>query len=434
MDGLRSYSFEGIAVAGIAVIINEAMKICNASIDDWKAYSIAGCSVIGGLLLDKMFNGNEDEKLFKMCGLENKNSQMPIVIKQDTKGTQITKVIHMPPGISQHNFESKRQELEQYYDGKIDFSFNKNLVMNIVKNTLKIEYKYVFEECDKPLKVYCGETDKGKFYLDIERCPHILLAGETGGGKSSILDVIILNLIQSHYNVDIHLIDFQSVGLGKYEGCKKVRSYGETPDDFSKLMNDLEEENKRRLALFKSVKNKVYIDKLSTWNSLYPNKAEPYKVVIIDEAAKLAEKQYEDILEQLRTRVSMDRKVGIHFLVSLQRPDVKQIEGSIKANLPTRIAFKTVSAVDSKVILDKEGAEILKNPGRFIAKYLGEYNEVQALYIPSDEIFKYLKKNKLFKTPAEIQRDRYKAEQKSKEECKKYLEEWHRNNPNPYRK
>ena len=134
-------------------------------------------------------------------------------------------------------------------------------------------------------------------------------------------------------------------------------------------------------AEFAVEKNKVYIDKLSVWNKLYPDKAMPYKVVIVDEFARLAQEEYKPILERFRTRASMDRKTGVHYLIAMQRPDVSVIQGSIKANFGTRIAFATVTDTDSEVILDVYGAEKLKNPGRFLAKYCGEIVEVQSMYI-----------------------------------------------------
>ena len=413
----RTFTYEGATAAGILLLSNECLKISDAAMADWKVLLAAGAFMVGGILLDKLYKENKYEKLFRMCGIENRDKQVPVIIKKQTNGIETTLVIHLPAGISQKHFEAKQQELEQFLNAKIELGYNKNLIMELIDNNLKTEYKYVFEECDGPLKIYCAETNRGKFYLDIEKCPHILLAGETGSGKSTFLDTIILSLIQSKYNIDLHLIDFQSVGLGKYEKCKKVKSYGETPKDFKLLLDELEEENKRRIALFKSVSNKIYIDKLETWNKRYPERALPYKVIIVDEAARLAEKQYEDFLEQLRTRVQMDRKVGLHFLISLQRPSVDILQGSLKANLPCRLAFETCSEVDSKVILDKSGAEELKNPGRFIIKYSGNYTECQSLYIPSDNIFKFLKSNKLFKTPDEIQLEKHENMKKLRDKC-----------------
>jgi len=349
---------------------------------------------------------NKLEKLFVQCGLENKAGQLPEIIKKTRTKNVTTYVLHMPAGISQKHFENKQEELEQFLNCKIEFAFNKELVMKCIDRNLSNYYPYEFIPCKKPLEVVCGIEYGGRFTLDIEKCPHILVAGETDSGKSSLLDVIALSLILSRHKVELHLIDFQAVTLGKYENCRKVKSYGETPEDCDQLLDELEEEAHRRLKLFRSVKNRVYIDKLSTWNSMFPARALPYKVVIIDEFARLADKRCEDILDKFRQRVAMDRKVGIHYIASMQRPDVNIIAGSIKANMPVRVAFKTFSEVDSRVILDQDGAESLTEQGRFLIKYCGNVHEVQALYVDPKHILKILKQNDAIKTKEEMEQER----------------------------
>lgn len=385
-----------------------------------------GYIIIGSIFtVLELLKESKYEKLFRRCGLVNVDGQVPLVIKKTQNGNTKTLVIHMPEGISMKHFEKVQEELEQALNCKIEFGFNKKLVMKCIEMSLKTMYPFEYEECGNPLEIFCGYSHEGKYYLDIEKCPHLIIAGETGSGKSSLLDIIVLSLLLSRHNVELHLVDFQGVGLGKYENCKKVMSYGETPDDFEKLLNEMDEESQRRLKLFRSVKNRIHIDKLSAWNEHYPGRALPYKVVIIDEFSRLSEKDYEDLLERFRTRVSMDRKVGIHYIISMQRPDVKCIEGSIKANMPTRIAFKTVTEVDSKVILDIEGAEQIKNPGRFLIKYCGEITEVQSMHIPSDKIMKFLRKNNLLRSQREI-------EVFELEKRRKHIEEWRKIHPNPY--
>lgn len=367
---------------------------------------VIGGIAIGGMLINMLSREGKYDKLWRMCGLENKAGQIPIVIKEEKEENKTTIVLHLPEGLCQNDFEKKKEQLEQALNAKIEFGFNKNLVLKLIQLSLNNNYKYIFVEQESPLAVYCGETYEGTFILDIGKCPHIIAAGETGSGKSSLLRNIVLSLILNKHDIDLHMIDFQAVELGIFERCRKVKSYGETPEDFSRLLDDMEVENKKRLDLFRSVKNRIYINNLEMWNKKYPDKTLAYKVVVVDEFARLAEKEYEDLLGRFRTRVSMDRKVGIHYIVSMQRPDVKCISGSIKANMPTRIAFKTVSQVDSEVILDHKGAEELKHAGRFLIKYCGEIKEAQALFIDSSKVMKILKQHKAYKTAAEIRAEK----------------------------
>lgn len=423
-----SNTINGAIIAGATLLGNQLL----VSLPTLTVAGIMGASITSGILLDKLFAENEYQKLFRLCGLINKAEQIPPVIKKTVTGNKTTLVIHLPAGISQKHFEQKQQELEQHLNAKIEFGFNKNLIIDLIRMELKTKYTYVFEQCEKPLEIYCGETYEGKFYLDIEKCPHIIVSGETDSGKSSLLDIISLSLILSKHNIDLHLIDFQAVTLGKYENCKKVCSYGETPEDFAQLLDEMEAENQKRLALFRSVKNKVYIDKVSVWNEMFPERALSRKVIIIDEYARLAEKDYEDLLERFRTRVSMDRKVGIHYIASLQRPDVKCISGSIKANMPTRIAFKTVTDTDSEVILDQPGAEKLKNQGRFLIKYCGKLTEVQGLYADTKQIRKILKHYNAYKSSEELEKEKIQQEEKTADDREQRIKEWREKNKNPY--
>jgi len=364
-----------------------------------------------GLALEVINHESKYEKVFRMCGLENKAKQIPLVIRK--QGNNL--IVHMPNGICQKDFERHQQEIEQAINKKIEFSFNKELVIKLLDNNLKYDYSFELLSESKQLNILIGQSREGKFFLDITDCPHVIIAGETGSGKSSLLDTIVLSLLLGEYNVDLHLIDFQAVGLGKYEDCRKVKSYGETPKDFEMLMQDLSAENERRLKLFRSVKNKVYIDSLEAWNKRFTPM--PYKVVIIDEFSRLAESNYEYLMEKFRTMISMSRKVGIHFICAMQRPDVKIIAGSIKANMPVRIAGKTVSQVDSEVILDMPGAEEIKNPGRFLVKYCGELKEFQLNYIESSKIRKLLKKQDAFRTAEEIKQERIEKMKELRAKC-----------------
>jgi len=413
-----SFKTGAMILSSALLCSNAALGLVNASIPGETIYPIATALVVEGIFLDQIFfRTRKYEELFRLCGLENKDKKVPIVIKEQKKDRKTTLVIRLPEGISQKHFEKVKEELEQFLNAKIEFGFNKNLIMEMIDMNLKTNYPYTFEKCDKPLQVYCGETYEGKFYLDIEKCPHIIVAGETDSGKTSLLDNITLSLILSPHKVDLHLIDFQAVGLGIFERCKKVKSYGETMKDFEELLDELEKEAERRLKLFRSVKNRVYIEKLSTWNECFPERALPYKVIIIDEFARLADKENEYLLEKFRRRVAMDRKVGFHYIASIQRPDVTIIQGSIKANMPTRIAFKVVTSVDSEVILDQKGAEKIKNQGRFLIKYCGEIKEVQALYVQPKKIDGILKQYNKYKTEEELKAERKAKIKKLRENC-----------------
>lgn len=408
-----------VALGGLTIVSNEILKISgNQFMSDGMAYLTGGACVVGGIILNNMFNDGKMGKLFRMCGIENKDNQIPIVIKKTKEDNKTTYVIHLPNGIAQHHFEQKLQELQQGLNAaRIEFAWNKNLIMTVIEKPLGSMYEYIFTECKKPLEVLCGEGHNGPFILDIEKAPHCIIAGETGGGKSSLLDSIVISLILSKHDVHLRLIDFQAVTLGKYEDCKKVKSYGEKPEDLEVILDEMKVESERRKKLYRSVKNKVYIDKLSVWNELFPERYMPPVVVLVDEFARLKTKDCEPILEKYHIRVGEDRKYGIHYLASILRPSVDVIEGSMKANMPTRIAFRTATEVDSRVILDQEGAEKLEQEGRFLIKHCGRLHEVQALYMDPKKLMKFLKQHNSYKSRDEIQLERRENMKKLREKC-----------------
>lgn len=430
MDILKKcqFTYAGMLIAGGAYFCNEAMKICFASVPNEKIMTLSLISITGGILLDFKFKEGKYEKLFKMCGLENKDKKIPIVIKEK-KISDIKKtiVLKLPEGLSQSHFENKKEELEQYFNAKVEFGFNKNLVLDIIYNNIQPFYPFQFKQCNKSTEINLGVGSDEDFILDISKDQHIIIAGETDSGKSTFLDTICLNIILSKFdNIHLYLVDFQDITLGKYEECKKVKCYCNTPEDFDKLLDKLEEISDERIKLFRSVKNKIYIEKIETWNELYPERALPYIFVVVDEFATLADDRYKDIFEKFKQRVSKDRKVGTHFCIALQRPSAEIIQGSIKNNMPTRIAFKAVSPIDSEVILGGlHGAEKIKYQGRFLCRRRGELKEYQALYIPPKDIRKLLKENNAYKSKEEIQTEKYLAR-------KQQIEKFHKKNINPY--
>jgi hypothetical protein len=413
-----TFKLGGVTAAGALLCCNAALGMFYTAAENSTVLPVATACVTAGLLLDRMFCENKYEKLFKACGLtvkDIKGEKIPKIIKQSKKDGVTTLVVHLPEGLSQKQFEQKKQELEQGLNSKIEFGFNKNLIMKLVEMNLGTKYKYEFEDREDPTDIFIGYSNEGKFYFDIDKATQTIVAGEPNSGKSSLLRTIILSSILSKHNIDLHLIDFQDIELGIFQDCKKVKSYGKTPEDFDKLLDEMDAESERRLRLFTSVRKKRFIQNLAVWNKFYPDKALPYKIIVIDEFSRISD--YEDLLEKFRIRVALDRKVGLLYLASMQRPDVKIISGSIKGCMPTRLAFAVCTDVDSQVILNADGAEKIKNKGRCIMKYLGEMKEVQCLYIEPEDVRNVLKKNKAYKTQQEIAEDKKEQMKAKRDKC-----------------
>lgn len=413
----HNYLTDSILVSGATIACNQVMPMLGMALSPIAVGSICGMSLIGGYCLNKLFEESEYEKLFRNCGLVNKDNKVPLVIKEKSKGVIKTLVINMPEGISMKHFEQKKEELEQYFNSKIELKFNKNLVMEMSELNLSSKYKYVFEECDLPLKFFIGYSDYGKYYLDIEECPHILIGGEPKTGKSTLLRTIATSAILSKHNIIINLHDFQDVELCAFKNCKKIGCYGTSIEDLNKLLEQMEKEQTKRLQMFSKSSGKYFINNISKWNKYFPGKEIPHILNLIDECQTIDPKKDEEILAKIGERTRKDRKVGIHWVFGYHRPSADSIPGRIKGSIPTRIAFHTATRIDSEVILDECGAEQLSVRGRCIIKGNGDKKEVQVLLLEEQDCLKLLKQQKAYKSREELEAERREQMKALRDKC-----------------
>jgi S-DNA-T family DNA segregation ATPase FtsK/SpoIIIE len=198
-----------------------------------------------------------------------------------------------------------------------------------------------------------GESNNGDpVWLDLSYCPHLLIAGSTGSGKSITLHTVIANLLKLS-NIELFLVDPKKVEFNLYKDISNVRyvsSYNGTISLLESLIRMMEQIYQVLSGFgFSSVKEMP----------LYKN-----KVIIIDEVADLMMQQKNNEFENLLIRLAQkSRAAGIHIILATQRPSVDVITGLIKANFPSRLACKVASKVDSRVILDCNGAENLIGKG-----------------------------------------------------------------------
>lgn len=198
--------------------------------------------------------------------------------------------------------------------------------------------------------------------LDLREMPHLLVAGTTGSGKSMFLQTILMQLGQlPAEEVVFTLLDPKMVELVQYENHKNTLFYEDEIEKIQTVLANLVGEMNTRYALFKKYKVKS-IDKYRELS----RGGLPYIVVVVDEFADLIMQKgalAKDIKDCMILLAQKARAAGIHLIITTQRPSTKVVDGLIKANFPTRIAFKTASKVDSEIILDRSGAEVLLGKG-----------------------------------------------------------------------
>ncbi len=232
-----------------------------------------------------------------------------------------------------------------------------------------------FAKARSRLTLSMGKDINGRIVTaDLASMPHILIAGSTGSGKSVAINAMIMSLLYrtTPNQVRLILVDPKRVELGMYEGIPHLFTPIITePKLAANALRNAVREMERRLKLLAShsVRNIDQYNKLfeSSMPSLFDdaenNEPLPFIVIIIDELADLMMLDRANVEESVTRLAQMSRAVGIHLILATQRPSVDVITGLIKANIPTRISFRLATKVDSRTILDTNGAEALLGRG-----------------------------------------------------------------------
>lgn len=248
-----------------------------------------------------------------------------------------------------------------------------------------------FKQSASPLTIPLGRGVSGDAYVaTIEDMPHLLIAGATGAGKSVAMNTFLISLLfqNAPHELKFILIDPKRVELMPYNGIPHLLTPVITESD--KALQALRwaiAEMGRRLHRF----SEAGVRNLAEFNDKQTEEEKklPRIVIVIDELADLMMRQHRKDTETMIARIAqMARAVGMHLIIATQRPSVDVITGLIKANIPTRIAFRVVSAVDSRTILDSIGAEDLLGKGDML--YMNAATpkpvRIQGIYISTKEI------------------------------------------------
>jgi S-DNA-T family DNA segregation ATPase FtsK/SpoIIIE len=224
----------------------------------------------------------------------------------------------------------------------------------------------IFKESSSPLTIVLGKDIVGRpFITDLKKLPHLLIAGTTGSGKSVGINAMILSLLYKNSPDQLRLlmIDPKMLEFSIYNDIPHLLTPVITkPKQAIVALNNMVFEMERRYELMsenrtKSIEN--YNEKVKKEGGEHF----PYIVVIIDELADLMMTSGKDVEHSIARLAQMARASGIHLVVATQRPSVDVVTGLIKANLPSRISYRVGQRIDSKIILDQQGAESLLGKG-----------------------------------------------------------------------
>jgi len=274
-------------------------------------------------------------------------------------------------------------------------------IPNINRDTIYLKDVLLSEQMESmesKLAIGLGKDISGNpMVADLSAMPHLLIAGATGSGKSVCINTIIscLLLRTTPDEVRMVLIDPKRIELAGYEGIPHlIQNVVTDNEDVLTVLNWGVNEMERRYELFQNhkVRNlKGYNEKIKAMKANGEELVDdelPYIIIIVDELADLMMSVGRDVERPITRLAQMARAIGVHLILATQRPSIKVITGIIKANFPSRIAFQVSTKIDSRVIIDANGAEKLlgKGDSLFLPPGKGITERIHCAFISDSEI------------------------------------------------
>lgn len=308
------------------------------------------------------------------------------------RGTRVSKILNLADDIAL-SMAAVGVRIEAPIPGKSAIGIeipNKTVSTVMLREVLETEE---FKNHKSPVAVGLGKDITGKAIIaDLAKMPHLLIAGQTGAGKSVCINAIIMSLLykSSPNDVKLILVDPKKVELNMYDGDPHLMTpVVSDPKKAAGALQFVVREMEKRYETFarKKVKDIVRYNEVASENG---EDTMPRIVVIVDELNDLMLVARGEVEDSVMRIAQLARAAGIYLILATQRPSVNVITGVIKANIPSRIAFAVASGIDSKTILDSPGAEKLVGKGDMLFHANGEAKpkRVQGAFVGEQEVEK----------------------------------------------
>jgi len=331
-------------------------------------------------------------EVFGKAGLcvdhQTRGGKVPIYPKiHDISSTQVSVryIFTIPNGLDPKTIEKKWFCFQQILSRNVAIEGDiKKFVLNVFHSDAGLQpYNYSYKKCQPLLKKYrlpvvVGRDQFGNMivYDMVEaNTPHLLIAGETGSGKSSMVRVVLSTLIQymSPDKLHLYLGDLKNSEFHFLRRVKHVKEVCMEEIEMKIMLQKVWKEIRERRKLMKEYE----VDHIDEYNKLNPDKQKPYILLAIDEVAMLqGEKECMSTIEKIS---AVGRALGVFLMLSMQRPDAKVLDGKLKLNMTVRMGFKCDSTINSN-IMGTSGSEHLEQSGQMILKLNG-LKKVQAPYL-----------------------------------------------------
>ncbi|HFJ9344214.1 TPA: FtsK/SpoIIIE domain-containing protein [Bacillus mobilis] len=370
--------------------------------------------------LHKQSLKNQLIEVFGKAGLymdhQTRGGKIPIYPKiHDISSTQesVRYTFTIPNGLDPKTIEKKWFCFQQILGRNVAIEGDiKKFVLNVFHSDAGLrQYNYNFKQWQPLLKqhrlpVVVGRDQFGNMIVyDMvdSNTPHLLIAGETGSGKSSMVRVVLSTLIQymSPDKLHLYLGDLKNSEFHFLRRVKHVKDVCMEEIEMKIMLQKVWKEIRERRKLMEEYE----VDHIDEYNKLNPNKQKPYILLAIDEVAMLQDEK--DCMSTIEKISAVGRALGVFLMLSMQRPDAKVLDGKLKLNMTVRMGFKCADTINSN-IMGTPGSELLEQSGQMILKLNG-LKKVQAPFLE-------LNKAKQIVEPYRVPKEEIKAQIPPQEE------------------
>jgi DNA segregation ATPase FtsK/SpoIIIE, S-DNA-T family len=326
--------------------------------------------------------------------------QFPRVLDVRFKEDKTTYVFKLPHGVDPKEVAKKEFVFRSMFGELIEFKGTNTISFTVYNEVHNGSFSYSFEELQSVMKkhnlpIIAGKDINGKFYCyDMTSNPHLLIAGETGSGKSVMLRAVLTSLIQHcRTGLQLHLADLKRSEFHLFRNVDIVKSVLTDKKDVEKSVNWFHKQLQKRGDILDAHE----LSHIDEYNKLDGVEKEDYLVLCIDEFSIL--RDMTDTMEQLIDISALGRALGIYLILSTQRPDRKIIDGLMKANLTVRYAFRHADKLNSRITLG-EGAKAdasqidEEDKGKFFMRFSG-CHYLQSPYLTTEKAKELLEEYKV---------------------------------------
>lgn len=383
-----------VLAAGAIMVGLTASTFALGAFSPW-FYAIGATSVASHII---MRLGTDWHRFFTACGLcvkEGEAIRTPTLLEKTDTAYGYCLRFKPVAGLSSRDLIAKQDKIEEFLNARVEISyFNKNLFIKVYSSDALQDNTFELVHTKGPVELVVGRGYRGVQTLNLsgnESNVHLLVAGTTGGGKTSLLRAIITTLIctKNPKDLELYLLDLKGTEFRIFDRCEMVKGFARNPVEAKELLKEIRAEVNRRNKLFYDCD----VTDLTEYNRKYRKSKLPHWLVVADEFHLLRNEKKKESIALFEELAAVSRSVGIHLILCTQRPSADVITGLLKANIPTVIGLKTNNELNSRIILGESDGDLakLRGKGHAIMHTGIEKIELQGMWLSPEDAKEMLK-------------------------------------------